>query len=111
MREPNFITPNRSPASATPDGEATRASSALAGAALVSYHGVWGVTAGDVVAINLSGVYNTVEAALPLSEMHAPGQEPVLMSVRRIRAMRPSASQMRWRWPATDPAVEKPKPE
>ena len=48
----------------------------------------------------------SVEAALPLSEMHAPGQDPILFSVRRIRAMRHGSPQQRWRWPVFDPAAK-----
>jgi cephalosporin-C deacetylase-like acetyl esterase len=46
-----------------------------------------------------------VEAALPLKEVGAPGPEPILASVVRIRAVRPGSPKLQWRWPRYDPAT------
>ena len=48
----------------------------------------------------------TVEMAVPLNEVSAPGPEPVLATVERFRAMRPGTPQQRWRWPRYEPATK-----
>ena len=48
----------------------------------------------------------TVEAAIPLNEVSAPGPEPVLVSAQRVRAQRQGSPQQRWRWPRYDPATK-----
>ena len=48
----------------------------------------------------------TMEAAFPLNLVSAPGPEPMLLSVQRIRAMRPGSPQLRWRWPKFDPVTK-----
>ncbi|MBS1824206.1 MAG: acetylxylan esterase [Acidobacteria bacterium] len=47
----------------------------------------------------------TVEAAFPLNLTSAPDAETMLLSVKRIRAMRFNAPQQRWRWPKMDPVA------
>jgi Acetyl xylan esterase (AXE1) len=46
----------------------------------------------------------TVEAAIPLNELSAPGRSHILASVERVRALRPGSSQQKWHWPKIGPA-------
>jgi len=50
----------------------------------------------------------TVEAAIPLNELSAPGSSPILLWVERIRAARPGAPRERWRSPQYGPAAKVP---
>ncbi|MBL8210167.1 MAG: acetylxylan esterase, partial [Bryobacterales bacterium] len=47
----------------------------------------------------------TLEAAFPLNLTSAPDADTMLLSVQRLRAMRPASPQLRWRWPKSDPVT------
>ena len=47
----------------------------------------------------------TVEFAFPLSEVSAPGPGTIRASVERVRAARPDAPILRWRWPPRETAA------
>jgi cephalosporin-C deacetylase-like acetyl esterase len=59
-----------------------------------------------LVATSVSESEWTLEFAFPLNLVGAPGPEPILLSVQRIRAMRPGTPQLRWRWPKFDPVTK-----
>lgn len=50
----------------------------------------------------------TVEAAFPLSELSAPGNDRIYATIERVRAQRPGSPQRTWRWPRLGPAEKIP---
>jgi cephalosporin-C deacetylase-like acetyl esterase len=50
----------------------------------------------------------TVEAAIPLNELSAPGPQRIYATIERVRAARVGCPQERWRWPVTGVAARVP---
>jgi hypothetical protein len=50
----------------------------------------------------------TVEVAIPLNQLSAPGPDHIFVSVERIRAARAGTPGQRWHWPAQGPAAKVP---
>ncbi|HUQ91922.1 MAG TPA: acetylxylan esterase [Bryobacteraceae bacterium] len=57
-----------------------------------------------LVATSVNETGWTVEFAFPLSEVSAPGPDTIRASVERVRAARPDAPVLRWRWPLQETA-------
>lgn len=50
----------------------------------------------------------TVEAAIPLNELSAPGPAEIMVRIERVRAIRPGCPLQRWYWPEHGPAAKIP---